>query len=91
MGREEWESLLDKNMDKAIVKCYVNSKGRFKNEIFVIYEDGCREVIFSFNPAKIDFDGSEFIGKTKLEAVFYCDRKRPSIDQAYGSAMYSRY
>lgn len=83
MGREEWEKLLDKNIDKTIAKCYVNNKGRFKSEIFAIYEDGCREVIYSFNPAKIDFDGCEFIGKTKLESVFYCDRKRPSFDHAY--------
>lgn len=91
MKHDSWESLLDKNMDKTIVKCYVNNKGRFKSEIFAIYEDGCREVIYSFNPAKIDFDGSEFIRKTKLEAVFYCDRKKPSFDQAYEAAMYPRY
>ena len=90
MESELWESLLDKNMDKVITSCYVNNKGRFKSEIFAIYEDGCREVIFSFNPTKIDFYGSEFIGKTKLEAVFYCDRKRPSFGQAYGPTIYSR-
>ena len=83
MSGESWESLLDENMDKTIVKCYVNNKGRFKNEIFVIYEDGSREVIHSFNPAKIDFYGGELIGKTKLEAVFYCDRKRPSLYSWY--------
>lgn len=83
MNPETWESLLDENMDKKIIKCYINNKGRFINEIFAIYEDGCREVIYSFNPAKIDFHGSEFIGKTKLAAVFYCDRKKPTT--------YSRY
>ena len=80
MRNDSWESLLDENMDKMIVKCYVNSNGRFKNEIFAIYEDGSREVIYSFNPAKIDFDGREFIGKTKLAAVFHCDRKKPSFE-----------
>lgn len=82
------EDLLDKNIDKRISKCFINDKGRFKKEVYVIYEDNARESIHTFNPNKFDFDHSEFIGKTKLEAVFYCDRKKPMSDNPYG--IYSR-
>lgn len=84
------KSLLDRNMDKVIAKCFVNQKGRFKNEVYVIYEDGAREVIHSYNPTKFEFDYSEFIGKTKLEAVFYCDRKPSETENVYGRSTYGR-
>ena len=75
MFDQDWQSLLDKNMDKRIVKCYINDKSNMKKEVFVIYADGAREVIHTYNANKYEFARGEFIGKTKLEAVFYCDRK----------------
>jgi len=91
MTRKEAESLLDKNMDKRIEKCFINEKGRFKSEIFVIYEDGCREAIYHFNPTKYDFVNTEFIGLTKLAAVFRCDRKKPISSGFEGRSTYGRY
>lgn len=81
-----WESLLDVNMDKVIAKCFINNKGRNKNEIFVIYEDGSREVICTYDPNKLTFEHTEFIGHTKLDAVFYCDYRRNASRHHY--AMY---
>ena len=31
--------------------------------------------IWAFNPTRYIFDYGDFVGKTKIEAVFYCDRK----------------
>ena len=64
-------------MYNVISRCFINNKRPDMSEIFVIYEDGSRERIWSFNPSRYDFDHREFIGKTKIEAVFYCDRKKP--------------
>lgn len=44
-------------------------------EVIVIYENGVREKIWAFNPTRYIFDYRDFVGKTKIEAVFYCDRK----------------
>ena len=44
-------------------------------EVIVIYENGVREKIWAFNPTRYIFDYRDFMGKTKIEAVFYCDRK----------------
>ena len=67
--------LLDPHLYKVISKCYINRKGYDRNEIFVIYTDGAREVIWTYDPSRYDFNHEEFIGKTKIESVFYCDRK----------------
>lgn len=91
MDEKIQESLLDENMDKKIGRCFINDRGRFRKIIHVIYEDGSREDIFSYNPMKYDFDPVEFIGKTKLEAVFYCDRKSPLPRNAYGHNTYGRF
>ena len=80
---EDQSKLLDIHMDKIISKCFINSRSRFKNEIFAIYEDGTREVIFTYNPNKYDFTHGEFLGKTKLEAVFYCDRSMRPMSHNY--------
>lgn len=80
---QDWQSLLDKNMDKRIIKCYINDKSHTRKEVFVIYADGTREVIHTYNSNKYDFTRGEFIGKTKLEAVFYCDRKPPMLEMIY--------
>lgn len=69
--------LLDQNLYKTIVKCFVNNKRPDVSEIYVIYSDDTRETIWTFNPLRYDFTHREFIGKTKIEAVFYCDRKEP--------------
>ena len=83
MFDQDWQNLLDKNMDKRIVKCYINDKSYTRKEIFVIYADGAREVIHTYNSNKYEFTRGEFIGKTKLEAVFYCDRKSPISAMIY--------
>lgn len=67
--------MIDDKMYNVISKCFINSKHYNVSEVFVIYEDGSRERIWTFNPSKCDFNHREFIGKTKIEAVFYCDRK----------------
>ena len=69
--------LLDVNLYKVISKCFINKTRPDASEIFVIYADDTRETIWSFNPQRYDFDHREFIGKTKIEAVFYCDRATP--------------
>ena len=68
--------MMDDNLYKQISKCFINNKRQDISEIFVIYSDGSRERIWSFNPLKYDFDHKYFIGKTKIEAVFYCYRKK---------------
>lgn len=72
---------MDENLYKLISKCFINNKRLDLAEIFVIYVDGTRERIWSFNPMKYEFDRGEFLGKTKIEAVFYCDRKKPMYIQ----------
>lgn len=67
--------MTDDKMYNVISKCFINSKRHDTSEVFVIYEDGSRERIWTFNPMRHEFDFREFVGKTKLEAVFYCDRK----------------
>lgn len=69
--------LTDDNLFSIISKCFINVKQPDRSEIFVIFENGARERIWTFNPIKYDFDRREFIGKSKIEAIFYCDRKKP--------------
>lgn len=75
------QTLLDANLYKTISKCFINKKQADASEIFVIYADDTRETIWTYNPMRYDFSHREFIGKTKIEAVFYCDRKEPRILQ----------
>lgn len=70
-------NLLDPNLYKVISKCFINSKTPERSEIHVIYVDDTRENIWTFNPGRYEFVNKEFVGKTKIEAVFYCDRKEP--------------
>lgn len=67
--------LLDPNLYKTISKCYINRKLSNKNEISVVYTDGSKETVWTYNPMRYDFEYREFIGITKIEAVFHCDRK----------------
>lgn len=72
-------NLVDPNLYNVISKCYITAKRQNLAEIFVIYINGTRERIWTFNPAHQSFDYQDFIGKTKIEAVFYCDRKSSNI------------
>ena len=58
--------------------CFINSRRSGLSEIFVTYTDGGRERIWSYNN-RYDFDHRDFIGKSKLEAAFYCNRKTDYI------------
>lgn len=71
------QNLLDANLYKVIAKCFINKKQTDMAEVFAIYADDTRETIWTYNPMRYDFDHREFIGKTKIEAVFHCDRKSP--------------
>ena len=75
--------LLDVNLYKVIAKCFINNRGPDKSEVHVIYADDDRETIWTFNPMRYEFDRQEFIGMTKIEAVFHCDRKEPRSIQLY--------
>lgn len=75
--------LLDENLYKVISKCFINNRRPDVSEIHVIYADGNKETIWTFNPMRYDFDRNEFVGMTKIEAVFYCDRKEPRSVQLY--------
>lgn len=77
------QNLLDPNLYKVISKCFINSRRPDVSEIFVIYADDTREVIWTYNPMRYDFDHRNFLGKTKIEAVFYCDRKNPRSLQLF--------
>ena len=77
------ERLLDGNLYKVISRCFINNKRPDSTEIHVIYSDNTRENIWTFNPMRYDFNHQEFIGKTKIEAVFYCDRKEPNSIQLF--------
>lgn len=77
------EYLLDENLYKTIVRCYINKKHPNVAEVFAIYADGARETIWTFNPTRYEFMHHEFIGKTKIEAVFHCDRKEPLYLQLF--------
>ena len=69
--------LLDNNLYKIITDCHIHSLGKGVMQITVTYADGERERIWTYNQNKYMFDESDFIGRTKIEAVFYCDRKLP--------------
>lgn len=77
------QNLLDENLYKVIDRCYINNKHPMLSEIYVIYADETRETIWSFNPLRYCFTRQEIVGKTKIEAVFYCDRKEPKSLQLY--------
>lgn len=83
MDQMDQMELLDKNLYKVISKCFINNKRPDASEIHVIYMDDTRENIWTFNPGRYEFVSKEFVGKTKIEAVFYCDRKEPRSVQLY--------
>lgn len=67
---------MDMNLYNVIKSCYVNRRDIHKSEIYVYYANGLKEKIWTFDPTLQQFEYQEFLGKTKIEAVFYCDRKR---------------
>lgn len=69
--------LLDPNLYEVIKHCSMKKKASNITEIVVTYENGDKERIWTFNSNRYGFDYRDFLGKTKLEAVFYCDRKEP--------------
>lgn len=69
--------LVDAYMDATIINCHIHRKASTIMEIIVTYDDGYRERIWTYNPTKYVFDYHKFIGMSKLEAIFYCDRKEP--------------
>lgn len=71
------KDLVDNNLYSVIKTCSIHKKSPGILEILVTYENGDKERIWTFDSGKHSFDYREFIGKTKIEAVFYCDRKRP--------------
>lgn len=71
------KDLVDHNLYETIVKCKLQRKSQNMIEIQVTYANGKRERIWTFDSGRNTFDPQEFIGKTKIEAVFYCDRSRP--------------
>lgn len=77
------QNLLDANLYKVISKCFINKRQTDISEIFVIYADDTRENIWTYNPSRYTFNHHEFIGKTKIEAVFHCDRKKPRSVQLW--------
>ena len=74
---ENQNGLLDGNLYEVIIDCSVKRISSKIAQINVMYENGQRERIWTFNPTRYSFDYLNFIGMNKIEAVFYCDRKRP--------------
>lgn len=74
---DEQQKLVDPNMFKKIKLCFIEEMDYTRDKISVTYEDGTRERIFTFKKGTYKFDYHDFIGMTKLEAVFFCDRKEP--------------
>jgi hypothetical protein len=77
------QHLVDVNLYKVISKCFIKKKRPDASEIIVVYTDGVRETIWTYNPMRYGFSHYEFIGKTKIEAVFYCDGKHPRSLQLF--------
>lgn len=77
MNMMDQQHLLDVNLYKTISRCFIKKTSPYAYEIIVTYTDDVRETIWTYNPIQYVFNHHEFIGKTKIEAVFYCDRKSP--------------
>lgn len=73
------EDLVDPNLHNVISKCHIRNNRSDTAEIIVTYSDGVRERIWTYSPNRYRFDYHDFIGMTKIEAVFYCDRKKPQL------------
>lgn len=69
--------LLDPNLYELIVNCMFQKVSAVETEIIVTYENGDKERIWTFNHNRYSFNYRDFEGMTKIQAVFYCDRKQP--------------
>lgn len=69
---------MDANIYEAIVYSKIKKKSNGLFEIWATFEGGGTERIWTFNPNRYSFDVGEFIGMSKIEAIFYCDRKQPT-------------
>lgn len=54
-------------MEQKIVACEIERK-RYTNEVFVTYEDGSSEVVFTYYPDELYFSEQELIGLTRKQA-----------------------
>ena len=70
---------LDANIYETIIFSKIKKKGNNLLEIWVTFEGGGTERIWTFDSRRFSFDVGEFIGMSKIEAIFYCDRKKPII------------
>lgn len=70
--------LLDENLHEVIIDCSIKRTAGNIAQITVMYENGKRERIWTFNPTRYSFEYMDFIGMSKIEAVFYCDRRKPT-------------
>ena len=68
--------LIDDNLHETIIDCNIKRLPNKLAQIIVIYENGQKERIWTFDATRYSFDYMDFIGMSKIEAVFYCDRKR---------------
>lgn len=69
--------LLDSNLYELITDCMLQKVSSINTEIIVTYENGYKERIWTYDPKRYSFNYRDFIGMTKIQAVFYCDRKSP--------------
>ena len=69
--------LLDFNLYSLITNCVLQKRSSVDTEIIVTYENGEKERIWTFDPKRYSFNYRDFVGMTKIQAVFYCDRKQP--------------
>jgi hypothetical protein len=69
--------LLDSNLYELITNCVLQKVSVNSTEIVVTYENGYTERIWTYDPKRFSFNYRDFIGMTKIQAVFYCDRKSP--------------
>lgn len=79
--RDSQNELIDPNLYEVIIECKFKNRKVGKTEfieIIVLYENGKEERIWTYNAAKYLFDRLDFIGMTKIEAIFYCDRMKPN-------------
>lgn len=76
---ENYTELLDTNLYEVIADCTIKCKKMGVAEIVVEYANGTKERIWTYNTKRHAFNNLDFIGMTKIEAIFFCDRKRPNV------------
>lgn len=70
----QYPELIDPNLYEVIIGCKIRNRKSGLLEIIVTYENGVEERIWTYKASKYTFNYLDFIGMTKIEAVFYCDR-----------------